>query len=86
MFVFDEAIFQGRHAAAEGAEAPVDSSSPFVADVGAFGQFLTGLPRLSREQRDSFEAPFSLAELEAAVKQATSRCAPGLDELPYKFY
>jgi hypothetical protein len=63
VFSFYEAIFQGRHAAAEGAEAPVDSGSPFVPDEGAYGQFLNGLPRLSGEQRASLEAPFTLAEL-----------------------
>jgi hypothetical protein len=50
-----------------GAEAPVDYGSPFVTDEGAFGQFLMSLPSLSREQREGLQAPFSLAELEAAV-------------------
>jgi hypothetical protein len=60
----------------------VDSGFPFIPNVGALGQFLMGLPRLSGEQRDGLElpqAPFSLMELEAAIEQAASSSAPGLN-------
>jgi hypothetical protein len=60
----------------------VDSGFPFIPNVGALGQFLMGLPRLSEEQWDGLEAPFSLMELEAAVEQAASSSAPGLNGHP----
>jgi hypothetical protein len=87
VFSFFSAIFQGRHvAAADPANDPVDSGTPFSPDLLAFPQFLDNLPQLSPEERDGLEVPFSLAELEAAVLEATPNKAPGLDGLSYEFY
>jgi hypothetical protein len=62
-------LFQGRHAAAVGAEALVDFGSPFVPDLGAFGQFLTSLPRLPGEHLAGLEVPFTLAEMETLLSR-----------------
>ncbi len=81
---FFEAIFQGRHAAAQGE--PVDSGHPFVPDMQLFPQFLLGLPTLLPEDRDGLKAPFTLAELEDAVSSGVANKSPGLDGLSYELY
>ena len=81
---FFEAIFQGRHVAAEGS--PVDSGVSFVPNEGLFSSFLDGLPTLSPEDAEMMEQPFSLHELAAALEGAASNKSPGLDGLPYEFY
>ncbi len=86
IFSFYDAIFQGCHAAVEGAEAPVDSSVSFTPDLEAMGLFLPGLPSLSDEQCSLLETPFILGELSDVVQQAASGRSPGLDGLPYEFY
>jgi hypothetical protein len=86
MFSFYEAIFQGRHEATAGADAPADSGVSFVPDEALFDRFLPGLLHLSRAQRDSLEAPFTYSELAAAVQDAASGRPQGLDSLPYEFY
>ncbi len=87
VFSFFSAIFKGRHvAAANPADDPVDSGSPFAPDLSVFPQFLDNLHQLSPEERDGLEVPFSLAELEAAVTEAAPNKAPGLDGLSYEFY
>ena len=83
---FFEAIFQGRHAPAQGAGEPVDSGQTFSPDAHLFPHFLTGLPRLFPEDRDHLERPFSLEELEAAVDTGVANKSPGLDGLSYEFY
>jgi hypothetical protein len=57
IFSFYEAIFQGRHGAAAGADAPADSGVSFVPDEAVFNRFLPGLTCLSKAQRESLEAP-----------------------------
>jgi hypothetical protein len=86
VFSFYEAIFQGRHTPAAGAEAPVDSGVSFSPDQSVFARFLPGLPRLSQVERDSLEAPFTYSKLAAAVQQAAAGRSPSLDGLPYEFY
>jgi hypothetical protein len=86
VFAFYEAIFRGRHVAADGASGPVDSGASFVPDEAVFARFLPGLPRLSDQQRDMLEAPFTYGELAEAVRQAANGRSPGLDGLPYELY
>jgi hypothetical protein len=74
IFSFYEAIFQGRHEATAGADAPVDSGVSFVPDEALFDRFLPGLLHLSRAQRDSLEAPLHL--------QRAGGCGPRCSQRP----
>jgi hypothetical protein len=53
VFSFYEAIFQGRHKAAAGADSFADSGVSLIADEAVFDHFLPGLHCLSRAQRNS---------------------------------
>ncbi len=86
VMAFFEAIFQGRHAPAQGAGEPVDSGQTFSPDARLFPQFLDGLPSLLPEDRDHLERPFSLEELEDAVDTGVANKSPGLDGLSYELY
>jgi hypothetical protein len=44
IFSFYEAIFQGRHEATAGADAPADSGASFVPDEAVFDRFLPSPP------------------------------------------
>jgi hypothetical protein len=80
------ALFSGPHSASAAAAGPVDSGIPFVPNPAHFPTFLNNLPRLSPEEKESLEFPFSLPELAAAVEEAEPNKSPGLDGLSYEFY
>lgn len=68
------------------ASEPVDTGSPFVPDLSELDLFLEGIPTLSEDERRALELPFSLEELEDALKTCASNKSPGLDGITYELY
>ena len=74
-------LFQGRHG-----RDGVDTGVPFQPTDAFLEKFLSGLPKLTAEQRVELERPLEMWELEDAMKKLPTYRSPGTDGLPYEFY
>ena len=83
---FYTALFNGQHRTVEGSLQPVDTGIPFQEDLSHLEEFLSDLPTLTDQQKDTIQQPIQLQEMIAALKTSPKHRAPGLDGLPHEFY
>ena len=86
VYQFYTALFNGHHRTVEDSEVPVDTGTPFQADLTYLDTFTQDIGKLNQQDKEYLDHPIQLGEIREALKTSPKHRAPGLDGLPHEFY